>query len=237
MKSKSKKYRLLALSSKVYSLHFEESQYINLTEAYYLLVHHLEKVEDVVLTSNRISLFFEEPIKQTEVEEQLSGIDFLGFRSKNEFRTWKLPICFDETFTNDLGIYFSNDESKIIAFRKAFLLNLYELSFYGFLPGFPYFSGLPKDLHLDRKEQPSKQIEKGTVAVGGGYVGIYPQSSPGGWQCIGNCPVPMITTGSSVPTFMKIGDKVSFYSISLKEYKEIALSVEMDVYKPNHISL
>lgn len=235
MKSASSIYKLISLSPQVYALHFEDDEASHIIGRYHRLKECLKGLEDVVVTFNRISLFFKEHKNKSEVEKLLSGIDLSVTNTNPLSREWELPICFDEIFTNDLDAYFSKDESKIIKYREAFLGTSFQLAFYGFLPGFPYLSGLPESLYLDRKKQPKKQIQKGSVAVGGAQVGIYPQASPGGWQCLGNCPVPVLTTGTSSPTWIAIGDRIRFYAISLKEYHQIALAIEQGTYQPKTV--
>lgn len=238
MKLASNIYKLIPLSPQVYSLYFDEDQTSHLIGIYHRLKECLEELEDIVLTLNRVSLFFEKHKSKDEVEKLLSMVDLSAVSSKQVNSMWQLPICFDEAFTtNDLSTYFSGDEAKIHRYRETFLATSFQLAFYGFLPGFPYLSGLPKSLHLDRKKQPNKQIQKGSVAIGGAQVGIYPQPSPGGWQCLGNCPVPLLTLGTSSPTWIAIGDRIRFFSVSLEAYHQIALAVKQGVYKPNIVNV
>lgn len=60
------------------------------------------------------------------------------------------------------------------------------VSFVGFLPGFGYLRGLDAALaSVPRLAAPRTRVEAGSVAIGGGYSGIYPFASPGGWQLLG----------------------------------------------------
>jgi KipI family sensor histidine kinase inhibitor len=60
----------------------------------------------------------------------------------------------------------------------------YEAAFCGFVPGFAYLEGLPEQYHTPRRETPRTTVPAGSVAVAGPYTGVYPRSSPGGWQLI-----------------------------------------------------
>ncbi|MGW0394740.1 5-oxoprolinase subunit B family protein [Streptomyces sp. NPDC003042] len=64
-----------------------------------------------------------------------------------------------------------------IAFRVAFC---------GFAPGFGYLTGLPERLHLSRRATPRTAVPAGSLGLAGEYAGVYPRSSPGGWQLIGS---------------------------------------------------
>ncbi len=60
------------------------------------------------------------------------------------------------------------------------------VAFVGFLPGFAYLEGLPDALAaVPRRSTPRTAVAAGSLAIGGGFAGIYPQASPGGWQLLG----------------------------------------------------
>jgi KipI family sensor histidine kinase inhibitor len=60
------------------------------------------------------------------------------------------------------------------------------VAFCGFAPGFGYLTGLPERYHVPRRETPRTSVPAGSVALAGPYTGVYPRSSPGGWQIIGS---------------------------------------------------
>ena len=60
------------------------------------------------------------------------------------------------------------------------------VAFLGFLPGFAYLEGLPPALAaVARRSSPRCRCRPGAWRSGGGFAGIYPQVSPGGWQLLG----------------------------------------------------
>ncbi|MFF9865897.1 allophanate hydrolase subunit 1 [Streptomyces sp. NPDC013953] len=62
----------------------------------------------------------------------------------------------------------------------------FRVAFCGFAPGFGYLTGLPARYEVPRRSTPRTAVPAGSVAVAGTYTGVYPRSSPGGWQLIGN---------------------------------------------------
>ncbi|GGO96962.1 5-oxoprolinase subunit PxpB [Wenjunlia tyrosinilytica] len=61
----------------------------------------------------------------------------------------------------------------------------HHVAFCGFAPGFAYLTGLRAQYHMPRRSTPRTAVPAGSVALAGPYTGVYPRSSPGGWQLIG----------------------------------------------------
>jgi len=61
----------------------------------------------------------------------------------------------------------------------------FRVAFCGFAPGFGYLTGLDKRHHVPRRATPRTRVPVGAVGLAGPYTGVYPRSSPGGWQLIG----------------------------------------------------
>ncbi|MEV7090761.1 allophanate hydrolase subunit 1 [Streptomyces sp. NPDC093085] len=61
----------------------------------------------------------------------------------------------------------------------------YTVAFAGFAPGFGYLTGTDPLLALERRAEPRTEVPAGSVAVAGGFTGVYPRSSPGGWHLLG----------------------------------------------------
>lgn len=237
MESVSKPYEFIVLRPNVYSLHFEEKHNYALHKMVQLFNQHIPELIEVTNTFNRINLFTPENFSSATLLNRLNEIDISSCLNFSSSQIWELPICFDTSFTTDLYEVFCGNQGKIDAYHQAFLELTFTLEFYGFLPGFGYLSGLPKSLHLDRKKNPDKALIPGSVAIGGEQVGVYPQNSPGGWQCIGNSPLPWINFDHEPPVFMHAGDRVRFVEIDLKRHKEIAVAVEMNVYQPISLAI
>ena len=87
---------------------------------------------------------------------------------------------------------------------------VYTVYFLGFQPGFAYLGGLPAKLATPRRSEPRLQVPAGTVAIGGAQTGIYPQSSPGGWQLIGHSPVNLFDFKALPPNYLRPGDRLRF---------------------------
>ncbi len=138
---------------------------------------------------------------------------------------WEIPVCYSPTLAQDLEQFSKMKSMTIEEVISLHAATRYRVYFIGFLPGFLYLGGLDKKLHLPRKESPSLNIRKGSVAIGGNQTGIYPMNSPGGWHVIGKSPVSFFDVNNDVPCFAEPGDMIQFISIEIEEYNDISSRV------------
>jgi inhibitor of KinA len=148
-----------------------------------------------------------------------------------QFVLWKIPVCYNTIFASDLETISQTKKLSKEAIIKLHSQAIYTIYFIGFLPGFLYLGGLDDKLHFPRKDAPQLKIKKGAVAIGANQTGVYPEDSPGGWNIIGNTPLSFFDASKINPCFASPGDKVQFYPISLKEYKNIKVLVDANVYQ------
>jgi KipI family sensor histidine kinase inhibitor len=85
----------------------------------------------------------------------------------------------------------------------------YEVAMLGFLPGFGYLRGLPRELHLPRRS-PRPRVPRGAVGIAAHYTGIYPFEAAGGWHLIGRAPLFEPFAERAV---LSVGDRVRFERI------------------------
>ncbi|KMV73741.1 hypothetical protein AI29_01220 [bacteria symbiont BFo2 of Frankliniella occidentalis] len=86
----------------------------------------------------------------------------------------------------------------------------YTVFFIGFQPGFPYLSGLSPHLACPRHKTPRLSVPAGSVGIAGSQTGIYPLTSPGGWQIIGQTSSLLFDETREAPFLLHPGDTVRF---------------------------
>jgi 5-oxoprolinase (ATP-hydrolysing) subunit B len=87
---------------------------------------------------------------------------------------------------------------------------LYTVGFLGFAPGFAYLLGLPPELATPRLATPRTRVPGGSVAIGGGFTGIYPRETAGGWRLIGQTDIELFDPHRRPPSLFRPGDRVRF---------------------------
>ena len=100
------------------------------------------------------------------------------------------------------------------AFIAAHAGGEYTVALIGFMPGFPYMSGLDEALEQPRRSTPRARVPAGSVGIAGGQTGIYPFDSPGGWQIIGRTPLRMFNPETRPPSLLRAGDRVRFVPVA-----------------------
>lgn len=98
----------------------------------------------------------------------------------------------------------------------------YRVNMIGFSPGFPYLSGMDHALEIARRENPRASVPAGSVGIAGKQTGVYPMSTPGGWQIIGKTPLKLFDLNRPEPSLLKAGDWIRFISITETEFERIA---------------
>jgi inhibitor of KinA len=134
----------------------------------------------------------------------------------------EIPVCYDQKFAPDLDEVANHAGVPVERVIELHSAANYRVNCLGFTPGFPYLSGLPPELATPRRPVPRKQVPAGSVGIGGNQTGIYPATSPGGWNIIGCTPVRLFTPNKNPPTVLCPGDYVRFRSISRDEFESLS---------------
>lgn len=171
-----------------------------------LLVYYIEDIEDVYSEVLTLKELLDRPNIPKKINSLLHYI----------------PVCYDLDFALDLEFLAGQKNRPVAEIIRLHTQALYSVYFIGFLPGFLYLGGLDEKLRISRKGKPRMRVEKGAVGIGENQTGIYPRSSPGGWQIIGRSPVDFFDKNSEPPCEIMPGDKVRFYSITRGEFDAIS---------------
>ncbi|NBE52974.1 5-oxoprolinase subunit B family protein [Streptomyces boluensis] len=96
--------------------------------------------------------------------------------------TVELPVRYDGPDLAEVAALWGVPVDEVARIHAA---TEFRVAFCGFAPGFGYLTGLPERYATPRRATPRTSVPPGSVALAGPYTGVYPRSSPGGWQLIG----------------------------------------------------
>lgn len=124
-----------------------------------------------------------------------------------------IPVCYGGEFGPDLDMVANTHRTTADQVVARHTAGEYVVAMLGFLPGFPYLDGLDPSLHTPRRASPRTVVPAGSVGIGGASTGVYPCSSPGGWQLIGRTPALLFNAQRTPPALLQPGDHVRFVAI------------------------
>jgi KipI family sensor histidine kinase inhibitor len=118
-----------------------------------------------------------------------------------------LDIVFDGPDLADVARLTGRSPQELVEVLTSVELSV---AFTGFAPGFGYLTGLPPALHVPRRDTPRTRVPAGSLGLAGPYAGIYPRSSPGGWQLVGRTDAVLFDVERNPPALLRPGTRVRF---------------------------
>lgn len=94
----------------------------------------------------------------------------------------ELPVRYDGPDLADVAALWGVPVREVLRIHAA---AEFRVAFCGFAPGFGYLTGLGGLPDVPRRATPRTAVPAGSVGLAGPYTGVYPRTSPGGWQLIG----------------------------------------------------
>lgn len=134
-------------------------------------------------------------------------------------RQVRIPVCYAKKFAPDIEELATQKNISVEDVIRLHISRSYCVYMIGFLPGFAYMGKVDERMATPRKDQPRIAVPAGAVGIAGEQTGIYPLTSPGGWNIIGRTPQKIFDAGSEDAVLLQPGDEVSFYSITEDEFE------------------
>ncbi|WP_237206932.1 carboxyltransferase domain-containing protein [Rothia nasimurium] len=147
-------------------------------------------------------------------------------------RTVTIPVIYDGQDLTDVAAHLGMSEQAVI---YAHTTGHWSVAFAGFAPGFFYLHRHDNVLDIPRRATPRTSVPAGSVGLAGDFSGIYPRTSPGGWQLIGHTNAPLWDLTQNPPALLEPGMQVQFEAvrelISL-EHKDAPVHLSEDEQAP-----
>jgi len=138
-----------------------------------------------------------------------------------KMRQVEIPVLYGGELGKDMDRVSQHtglNQSEIIQCHEG---GLYKVYFTGFSPGFPYIGGMAPSLSTPRLTTPRKQVPAGTIGIAAEQTGIYPLSSPGGWNLIGQTPIKIFDWHHPTNLRLRMGDSIKFISVTKAEFDQL----------------
>jgi inhibitor of KinA len=121
-----------------------------------------------------------------------------------------IPVRYGGAAGPDLGAvaaWAGCSAEEVVARHTARTYRVYML---GFVPGFSYMGRVDSSIAAPRHRVPRERVPAGSVGIAGEQTGVYPISTPGGWQLIGRTELAMFDATRTPPSLLNPGDFVRF---------------------------
>ena len=125
-------------------------------------------------------------------------------------RTVTIPVVYDGQDLADVATHLGISEQAVI---YAHTTGHWSVAFAGFAPGFFYLHRHDNVLDVPRRPTPRTSVPAGAVGLAGDFSGIYPRTSPGGWQLIGRTDAPLWDLAQNPPALLEPGMQVQFEAV------------------------
>ena len=121
--------------------------------------------------------------------------------------TVEIPVVYDGPDLAEVAELTGLDVDEVVAAHTG---TPWRVGFGGFAPGFAYLTGGDPRLNVERRSEPRTSVPPGAVGLAGEFSGVYPRSSPGGWQLIGRTDAPLWDATRTPPALLTPGAQVRF---------------------------
>lgn len=122
----------------------------------------------------------------------------------------EVPVVYDGPDLADVARLTGLSADDVVAAHTG---REWSVAFGGFAPGFAYLVGGDERLAVPRRESPRTNVPAGSVGLAGEFSGVYPRSSPGGWQLIGRTDLPLWDLDRDPPALLVPGARVRFVAV------------------------
>lgn len=131
-----------------------------------------------------------------------------------EERVVELDVRYDGDDLAEVARLTGRTEAQVVAFHTG---TPWRVAFGGFAPGFAYLVGdgpaAADALEVPRRATPRTAVPPGSVGLAGTFSGVYPRSSPGGWQLIGRTDATLWDETADPPALLRPGAVVRFREV------------------------
>ncbi|MBB2987332.1 5-oxoprolinase subunit B/C family protein [Terracoccus luteus] len=129
----------------------------------------------------------------------------------------EIEVVYDGPDLQDVAAATGLAVDEVVAAHQA---TPWRVAFGGFAPGFAYLVGGDPRLRVPRRARPRPTVPAGSVGLAGEFSGVYPRSSPGGWQLVGRTDAVLWDLERDPPALLAPGTVVRFVAREARGTRE-----------------
>jgi KipI family sensor histidine kinase inhibitor len=164
-------------------------------------------VTDVVPAARTVLLRVEPGTDPDRVAAAVTGLPLSPGGRGGSAETVTIPVHYDGEDLADIAELTGLTPRGVVAAHTA---ATWTVAFCGFAPGFGYMVGDDPRLRVPRRGEARTRVPAGSVALAGEFTGVYPRSSPGGWQLLGRTEARVWDLDRDPPGLLRPGVRVRF---------------------------
>jgi KipI family sensor histidine kinase inhibitor len=164
-------------------------------------------VTDVVPAARTVLLRVEPGTDPDRVAAAVTGLPLSPGGRGGSAETVTIPVHYDGEDLADIAELTGLTPRGVVAAHTA---ATWTVAFCGFAPGFGYMVGDDPRLRVPRRGEARTRVPAGSVALAGEFTGVYPRSSPGGWQLLGRTEARIWDLDRDPPGLLRPGVRVRF---------------------------
>lgn len=164
-------------------------------------------VADVVPAAETVLVVLAEDAPADRVREALRAVRPGAVAPEEAGVVVKVPVVYDGPDLAAVAALTELTEAEVVAAHTG---TPWRVAFGGFAPGFGYLVGGDPRLRVPRRERARTSVPAGSVGLAGEFSGIYPRSSPGGWQLLGRTDLALWDLDRDPPALLRRGVVVRF---------------------------
>jgi inhibitor of KinA len=207
-------YEIKFLSQQSWLVQFENRIALDVHAQVMSLVHALNTTPAPAQTAvapgiSSVAIYFDrakipaETVKD-HLAEILSSLQIINLQPG---KLVEIPVVYNGPDLESVARYCNMNVNEVIQLHSE---KVYQVFMIGFQPGFPYLGIVDEKIRVPRLPQPRTSVPAGSVALAGWQTGIYPSTSPGGWQLIGQTSVSLFNNNQEPVSLLQAGDQVRF---------------------------
>ncbi|WP_369258793.1 5-oxoprolinase subunit PxpB [Geodermatophilus amargosae] len=123
----------------------------------------------------------------------------------------EVPVVYDGEDLDDVAAHLGVDPGEVVRRHTG---TEWTVAFSGFAPGFGYLTPADGAWDLPRRPSPRTRVPAGSIALAGGFTGVYPRESPGGWQLVGHTDLAVFDLSREPAALLRPGVRVRFVAVS-----------------------